>query len=63
MLPAPAAEPNPLSQVFLDGAAAAGFPLTDDFNGALAEGAGWHDLSIARRRPAERRSRLSASTA
>ena len=47
MLPAPAADPNPLSQVFLDGAAAAGFPLTDDFNGALAEGAGWHDLSIS----------------
>jgi choline dehydrogenase len=46
MLPAPSAEPNPLSQVFLDGAAAAGFPATDDFNGAHAEGAGWHDLSI-----------------
>lgn len=45
--PAPAAEANPLSQVFLDGAAAAGFPLTDDFNGAVAEGAGWHDLSIS----------------
>ncbi|MCV7170719.1 GMC family oxidoreductase N-terminal domain-containing protein [Mycobacterium manitobense] len=46
--PAPAAAPdaNPLSQVFLDGAAAAGFPLTDDMNGADAEGAGWHDLSI-----------------
>ena len=47
MLPAPAAEANPLSQLFLDGAAAAGFPLTDDFNGADPEGAGWHDLSIA----------------
>jgi choline dehydrogenase len=47
MSPAPAAEPNPLSQVFLDAAAAAGFPLTDDFNGADAEGAGWHDLSIS----------------
>ncbi len=47
-VPAPARpEANPLSQVFLDGAAAAGFPLTDDFNGALAEGAGWHDLSIS----------------
>jgi choline dehydrogenase len=46
MLPAPSTDPNPLSQVFLDGAAAAGFPATDDFNGALAEGAGWHDLSI-----------------
>jgi len=39
---------NPLSQVFLDGAVEAGFPLTDDFNGAVAEGAGWHDLSITR---------------
>ena len=47
MRPAPAAEPNPLSQVFLDGAVAAGFPLTDDFNGVVAEGAGWHDLSIS----------------
>jgi choline dehydrogenase len=47
MLPAPAVEANPLSQIFLDGAVATGFPLTDDFNGALAEGAGWHDLSIS----------------
>ena len=49
MSPAPAAAEvaNPLSQVFLDGAVAAGFPLTDDFNGAHAEGAGWHDLSIS----------------
>ncbi len=49
MRPAPAAQgiANPLSEVFLRGAAAAGFPLTDDFNGACAEGAGWHDLSIA----------------
>lgn len=45
--PAPASQKHPLSQVFLDGAAAAGFPLTDDFNGAVADGAGWHDLSIA----------------
>ena len=45
--PAPAALPHPLSQVFLDGAVATGFPLTDDFNGAVAEGAGWHDLSIS----------------
>ena len=49
MAPAPvaAAMANPLSGVFLDAAAAAGHPLTDDFNGAVAEGAGWHDLSIA----------------
>jgi choline dehydrogenase len=45
--PVPAVDANPLSQVFLDGAAAVGFPLTDDFNGAVAEGAGWHDLAIA----------------
>lgn len=45
--PAPAEVANPLSEVFLDGAVAAGFPLTDDFNGATAEGAGWHDLSIS----------------
>lgn len=44
--PAPASEANPLSQTFLDAATAAGFPLTDDFNGRHAEGAGWHDLSI-----------------
>lgn len=49
MFPAPAAaaDANPLSQVFLDGVAAAGFPATGDFNGAHAEGAGWHDLSIS----------------
>ncbi|MDY6996822.1 MAG: GMC family oxidoreductase N-terminal domain-containing protein [Actinomycetota bacterium] len=47
--PAPASREvaNPLSQVFLDAADAAGFPSTDDFNGAHAEGAGWHDLTIA----------------
>ncbi|WP_199189875.1 GMC family oxidoreductase N-terminal domain-containing protein [Mycobacterium sp. ENV421] len=49
VLPAPAATEvaNPLSKVFLDAAIAAGFPLTEDFNGADAEGAGWHDLSIS----------------
>jgi len=47
MRPAPAGQPNPLSQVFLDAAEATGHPLTDDFNGAVSEGAGWHDLSIA----------------
>ena len=49
MSPAPAAPEtaNPLSQVFVDAAAAAGFPQTDDFNGSDAEGVGWHDLSIA----------------
>ncbi|KQY06535.1 glucose-methanol-choline oxidoreductase [Mycobacterium sp. Root135] len=46
--PAPASSEvaNPVSQAFLDGAVAAGYPLTDDFNGATAEGAGWHDLTI-----------------
>ena len=62
MSPAPASAEcaNPLSQVFLDGAVAAGFPLTDDFNGAGAEGAGWHDLSISGGHPAEHRCRLPA---
>lgn len=46
--PASAEVANPLSQVFLDAAAAAGYPLTDDFNGSFPEGAGWHDLSIAK---------------
>jgi choline dehydrogenase len=46
MRPAISAQPNPLSQVFVDGAATAGFPVTDDFNGEQAEGAGFHDLSI-----------------
>ncbi|MET7995717.1 GMC family oxidoreductase N-terminal domain-containing protein [Amycolatopsis sp. NPDC005232] len=41
------AAPNPLSQIFVDAALAAGHPRTDDFNGADGEGAGWHDLSIA----------------
>lgn len=43
---ASAQDANPLSQVFVDAAAAAGHPTTDDFNGACQEGAGWHDLSI-----------------
>jgi choline dehydrogenase len=47
MRPAPSTKPNPLSQVFLDAAAATGHPITGDFNGAAQEGAGWHDLSIA----------------
>ncbi|MEU8821866.1 GMC family oxidoreductase N-terminal domain-containing protein [Actinoplanes sp. NPDC048796] len=46
MRPAIAADPNPLSQVFVDAAVAAGYPRTEDFNGAVAEGVGWHDLSI-----------------
>jgi len=52
MRPAPASPEiaNPLSRVFVDGAVAAGFPVTDDFNGATAEGVGWHDLSISQGR-------------
>jgi choline dehydrogenase len=50
--PAPAAGANPLSRVFVDGAVAAGFPVTEDFNGADGEGAGWHDLASASGRPA-----------
>jgi choline dehydrogenase len=46
MRPAPAVPGNPISGVFVAAAAEAGFPLTDDFNGAHPEGAGWHDLSI-----------------
>jgi choline dehydrogenase len=46
MRPAISAQPNPLSQVFVDGAETAGFPVTADFNGEHAEGAGFHDLSI-----------------
>ncbi|MFE2230415.1 GMC family oxidoreductase [Streptomyces kronopolitis] len=49
MRPAPAHPEvaNPLSQVFVDAAVAAGHPATDDFNGRHQEGAGRHDLSIA----------------
>ncbi|MEI5100507.1 GMC family oxidoreductase N-terminal domain-containing protein [Streptomyces sp. PmtG] len=38
---------NPLSQVFVDAAVAAGHPRTGDFNGAVQEGAGWPDQTIA----------------
>ncbi|WP_422747576.1 GMC family oxidoreductase [Mycobacterium sp. WMMD1722] len=44
--PARAENANPLSAVFLEGAAATGHSLTADFNGRCAEGAGWHDLTI-----------------
>lgn len=46
--PAPVAraEANSLSEVFVHAAAAAGHPVTEDFNGARSDGAGWHDLSI-----------------
>ena len=46
MRPSRARTPNPLSEVFLAAASAAGFPLSSDLNGAQAEGAGWNDLAI-----------------
>lgn len=45
--PAPSQQPNPISGVFVDAAREAGFPVTADFNTENAEGAGWHDLTIA----------------
>ena len=45
--PKVAADPNPLSEVFLNAAKEVGCPTTGDFNGAVQEGAGWHELTIA----------------
>ncbi len=47
MRPKISADPNPLSEVFLEAAKELGYPTTDDFNGAEQEGAGWHELTIA----------------
>lgn len=47
MRPKIAADPNPLSEVFLAAAKEIGYPTTDDFNGATQEGVGWHELTIA----------------
>src|SRR5215217_2283044 len=47
MRPKIAADPNPLSEVFLDAAKELGYSTIDDFNGAVQEGAGWHELTIA----------------
>jgi choline dehydrogenase len=47
MRPRIAADPNPLSEVFLEAARELDYPTTDDFNGAVQEGAGWHELTIA----------------
>jgi choline dehydrogenase len=47
MRPKIAEDPNPLSEVFLDATKELGYPTTDDFNGAVQEGAGWHELTIA----------------
>jgi choline dehydrogenase len=72
MRPATSAQPNPLSPVFVEAAREAGFPVTDDFNGEHAEGAGFHDLSItegarqstavAYLHPVESRPNLTVST-
>ncbi|MFE6401576.1 GMC family oxidoreductase [Streptomyces alboflavus] len=45
--PVPDADVNPLSRTFVAAAAAAGHPVTDDFNGDCQEGAGLHDLTVA----------------
>jgi choline dehydrogenase len=47
MRPKVAADPNPLSEVFLAAAKEAGYPATGDFNGEVQEGAGWNELSVA----------------
>lgn len=41
---------NPLSQAFLEAGQQAGYPLTDDFNGAAPEGVGRYDFTIAKGR-------------
>ncbi|HET6338409.1 MAG TPA: GMC family oxidoreductase N-terminal domain-containing protein [Polyangiales bacterium] len=46
MHPAIAQQPNPISELLIEAATAAGYPTTTDFNGSVQEGAGWHDLSI-----------------
>jgi choline dehydrogenase len=46
MRPSTTTQPNPLTPVFVEAAREAGFPITEDFNGEKAEGAGLHDLSI-----------------
>jgi choline dehydrogenase len=49
MRPHVAADPNPVSEAFLAAAKELGYPATDDFNGAVQEGAGW-PAPIPRRR-------------
>ena len=44
--PRPAARPNPISVAFVEAAREKGYPITEDFNGAHFEGAGYHDLLI-----------------
>jgi len=72
MRPKVAADANPLSEVFLAAAKEFGYPMTDDFNGGVQEGAGWHELSVADGRrqstavaylhPAKRRPNLTVLT-
>ncbi|MDP9475878.1 MAG: hypothetical protein M3R38_09355 [Actinomycetota bacterium] len=56
MQPKIATDPNPLSEVFLDATKELGCPSTDYFNGAVQEGAGWHEFAVPRRRVGGRRS-------
>ena len=42
----PSADPNPLQDAFLEAGQQAGFPYTEDFNGAQQEGVGRFDLNI-----------------
>ncbi len=51
-----AADPNPLSEVFLDATKKLGCPSNDDFNGAVQESAGRHELAAPRRRVGGKRS-------
>jgi choline dehydrogenase len=44
--PRPAANLNPISVAFVEAAREKGYPVTEDFNGAHYEGAGFHDLLI-----------------
>ena len=44
--PRPAANLNPISVAFVEAAREKGYPVTEDFNGAHFEGAGFHDLLI-----------------
>jgi choline dehydrogenase len=39
---------NPLHKAFIEAGRQAGYPSTDDFNGAQQEGFGTYDLSISR---------------
>jgi choline dehydrogenase len=63
---------NPVSEAFLAAAKELGYPMTDDFNGAVPEGAGWFEqtnaggrrqsTAVAYLHPAERRPNLTVRT-